>query len=207
MIPLPIAIGAILLILLIVVVIKVVTGKEEAPPDEPLDKIIHVSGIYSIVRKSPREDLIKLRPSEEIIRQYLADQNVDIYNIALGSPERSALLEHWKEQMDVNLLEVENGDKSGAAFYYYDFPQACAACAPFISRGHFVSREEIYRNPQLVPPFHLGCTCILSAHSGEADPLNSAVSGMRPFFTDESMPALPEWKSIVTLPKAAEVSK
>jgi len=194
-------------ILLIVVVIKAITTKGEAQPEEPENKIIHMSGVYSIVRKSPREDLIKLRPAEEIIKQYLADQNEDIYNIALGGSERSALLEHWKEQMDANLREVETGDKNGVAFYYYDFPQVCAACAPFVSKGHFVSREEIYNNPQLVPPFHLGCTCILAIHNGKADPKDTAVIGLRPFFTDKNVPALPEWTSTVTLPKTAEVSR
>jgi len=188
-------------------VIKAITTKGEAQSGEQQDQIIHVSGIYSIVRKSPREDLIKLRPSEENIRQYLADQNEDIYNIALNDSERSALIEHWKNQMETCLREVENGDEKGVAFYYYDFPQACGACAPFLSKGHFVSREEIYKNPQLVPPFHLGCTCTLAAHSGKADPKNTAISGLRPFFSDESVPALPEWKSIVTLSRAAEVSR
>jgi hypothetical protein len=202
-----IIIGIIILVLLIVIVIKAVTSKEDIQPEELQDEIIHMSGIYSIVRKSPREDLVKLRPSEETIRQYIANQNEDIHNTALRDSERSALLEHWKERMDANLREVENGDKAGAAFYYYDFPQACAACAPFISKGHFVSREEIYNFPQLVPPFHLGCTCILATHSGKADPKDTAVSGMRPFFTDESIPELPEWKSTVSLPKTAEARR
>ncbi|MCL2690066.1 MAG: hypothetical protein FWE57_09515 [Chitinispirillia bacterium] len=207
MISTPIIIGIIIIILLIVVVIKAVTGKEDSRLEEPQEKIIHVSGIYSIVRKSPREDLIKLRPPEEIIRQYLESQNVDMYNVALSGSERSALLEHWKEQMDANLQVVEDGDKNGVAFYYYDFPQVCPACAPFLSKGHFVSREEIFNNPQLVPPFHLGCTCTLAAHNGSADPKDTAVSGLRPFFTDKSVPALPDWKSTVTLPKTAEVSR
>ncbi|MDR2728005.1 MAG: hypothetical protein LBB56_02650 [Chitinispirillales bacterium] len=198
--------GAVILILLIVIVIKAVTSRDYTLAEEPQDKIIHVSGIYSIVRKSPREDLVKLRPSEETIKQYLANQNEDMYNIALCGSERKALLEHWKEQMDVNLREVENGDETGVAFYYYDFPQVCGACAPFISKGHFVSREEIYNYPQLIPPFHLGCTCILAAHSGKSD-LKDAAAGLRPFFTDEDVPALPEWKSTVSLPKAAEVSR
>jgi len=204
-----IIVGGIILILLLLIIIKAVTSKEDVQLEEPQEKIIHMSGIYSIVRKSPRADLVKLRPSEEKIRQYLAGQNEDIYNIALCDSERSALLKHWKEQMDVNLREVEIGDKTGVAFYYYDFPQACAACAPFLSKGHFVSREEIYNFPQLVPPFHLGCTCILAAYSGKVDqnPNDTVISGMRPFFTNVNVPALPEWTSTVTLPKAAEVSR
>jgi len=207
MIPVPIIIGIILIILLIVVIVKAVTSKEEGRPEDPHDNIIHVSGIYSIVRNSPREDLLKLRPSEKIIRQYLDGKNEDINGIALNGSERNALIEHWKEQMETCLREVETGDENGAAFYYYDFPQACAACAPFLSKGHFVSREEIYNFPQLVPPFHLGCTCSLNVHSGKADPMNTAVSGMRPFFSGMNVPELPEWKSIVTLSKTAEVSR
>ena len=202
-----ILIGLVILTVLILIAVRAGISKEETLPDAPQERVIHMSGIYSIIRSSPRDDLLRLRPNEEKLRQYLANQNEDIYNVGLGDSDRAALLEHWKTQMDANLQEIENGDKTGVVFYYYDFPQACAACAPFVSKGHFVSREEIYHNPQIIPPFHLGCTCILLTHHGGADLRDTNVTGLSPFFTGETAPALPEWTSIVSIPKTSEVTK
>ncbi|MDR0307810.1 MAG: hypothetical protein LBI42_13380 [Chitinispirillales bacterium] len=201
-----ILIGLVILIVFIIIAVRAGISKEETLPDAPRERVIHMSGIYSIIRNSPREDLLRLRPSEEILRQYLADQNVDMYNVSLGDSDKSALLEHWKMQMDINLREIENGDKTDVVFYYYDFPQACPACAPFVTRGHFVSREEVYCNPRIIPPFHLGCTCTLVAHHGGADLRDTNITGLTPFFTGETAPSLPEWTSVISLPKTSEVT-
>jgi hypothetical protein len=191
---------------LALVALKMGLDRKEMPgTDESRGPVIHRSGIYSIVRdSSPREDLEKLRPTEEQIRGYLAGVDADSLGTLLKASSRDALVRHWKAQTDANLLAIEAGDKNGAAFYYYDFPVPCPICSDFVTKGNFVTREEIYRNPHIIPPFHLGCTCILTAMQGDGEGKSlrdTVVIGMLPFFKSGEPPPLPEWKCTISMPE------
>ena len=188
------------LIVLILVALKMGLDRKEAPDvDEPGGQpMIHKSGIYSIVRKSPRESLAALRPKEEEIKRYLEGVEKDINGNPIRPGDRVALIKRWKAQMEANLLAIEAGDKNGAAFYYYD--DTCPVCEHFITKGNFVTREEIYKNPQIIPPLHLGCTCVLSALQGsDATLRDTIVAGMLPFFDSEEPPPLPDWTNTILI--------
>ena len=190
------------LIVLILVALKMGLDRKEAPDiDDPQGQpMIHKSGIYSIVRKSPRKDLAALRPKEEEIGKYLEGVAADINGRPITPRDRSALIKRWKAQMEANLLAIEAGDKTGAAFYYYD--DTCPVCEHFITKGNFVTREEIYKNPQIIPPFHLGCTSVLSVHQGNDATLRETIlAGMLPFFDSDSKepPPLPDWTNTILI--------
>ncbi|MFP4162969.1 MAG: hypothetical protein ACLFQB_00925 [Chitinispirillaceae bacterium] len=194
-------IGLVILMVLVLIAVRTSFTKEEEQED--LSPQIHVSGIWSVIRSSPREALTKIRPGEEEIRQYLA--NTDEGKGKLASvAEQNKIIEHWKAQMDANVQEIESGDQQGAEFYYYTFPQKCPGCEPFVSKGQFVSREEIYQHPEIIPPFHLGCSCKIVAHHGDENLRETTESGLRPFFAEGQIPPLPEWTTI-TKPQTSEV--
>jgi len=199
------------LIVLVLVALKVGTDtkvSDAAGIDTGKQKVIHVSGVYSVLRKSPREDLAAVRPTEEEIKKYLATVNEDVNGVPLKASDRTALLKHWKVQTEMNLRGIEAGDKNGAAFYYYDYLKECSVCGAFITKGNFVTREEIYNYPQLIPPFHLGCACVLAAHHGsEKSMRETAIAGMLPFFEGDTPPPLPEWTAVLSLSASAGVKK
>ncbi|MFP4014316.1 MAG: hypothetical protein ACLFVQ_09545 [Chitinispirillaceae bacterium] len=194
-------VGLVILMILVLVAVKTSFTKEEE--SEELSSQIHQSGIWSVIRKSPRESLIKVRPKEEEIRKYLADLDENKGKLA-RVPDPNRLVEHWKAQLDANIQEIESGDRLGVEFYYYDFPQECPGCESLISKGQFVSREEIFQHPQIIPPFHLGCSCRIVAHHGNENLRETTESGLRPFFAEGEIPPLPEWTTIST-PQTSEV--
>ncbi|MDR2578822.1 MAG: hypothetical protein LBC70_08485 [Chitinispirillales bacterium] len=200
---------AVLTVLILITLKMGLSKKEAVPAEDGREPLIHVSGVYSVLRKSPREDLAALRPTEGAIQKYLDGIDEDINGRSIRSMERADLRKHWKAQMEANLQGIENGDKKGVAFYYYDFPiLKCSVCDHFITKGNFVTREEIFKNPQIIPPFHLGCTCILTAHHGsDTHVRETTVTGMLPFFSDETPPPLPEWTDVITLSANAGVNK
>jgi len=197
------------ILVLIIVIVTLGFSKADANIDDPeQERMIRVSGIYSIVRESPRESLAARRPEDGEIRQYLAGINEDINGARLTGDGRAALLKHWNTQMEANLQAVENGDRDGATFYYYDFPGApCPGCKQFIQKGNFVTREEIYNHPEIIPPFHIGCTCTLAAHRGSENLRETTISGMVPFFGNGALPQFPNWTSVAPLSAANEVSR
>jgi hypothetical protein len=201
--------GVAVLVVLVLVTLKgSVDPKESDAGGTGKPKVIHVSGLYSVLRKSPREGLAAVRPTEEEIAKYLAGVSEDVNGVPLKAPDRTALLRHWKAQTEMNIRCIDTGDKGGAVFYYYDYLKECPVCGSFIAKGNFVTREEIYKYPQIVPPFHLGCACVLAAHHGSEKMVReTALAGMVPFFEGDTPPPLPEWTAVLSLSAAAGVKK
>ncbi|MDR3013746.1 MAG: hypothetical protein LBU70_11180 [Chitinispirillales bacterium] len=191
---------------LILVALKMaLSRKEVSETEEVRGPMIHMSGIYSIVRESPRKGLAALRPDETAIRRFLDGINEDINGAPIRYSEREALVKYWKAQVELNLQEIEKGDESGAAFYYYGYSWPCPVCNEFVAKGNFVTREEIYNYPHIIPPFHLGCPFMLNAHHGADIRLKGGTSesDMAPFFDGEKPPPIPDWINVVSLPAGA----
>ncbi|MCU0609380.1 MAG: hypothetical protein MUF22_06400 [Chitinispirillaceae bacterium] len=187
---------------LILIAIRMISTKRS--PDEENSgndsgPLIHASGIYSIVRKSPREDLLRIRPPESEIQKYLSSINEDSDGQPLSPADKALLLEQWRRFMGENISIVEKGDAAGVEFYYYDFPekQGCRYCNAHFNQGQFVSRQEIYKYPRIIPPFHLGCSTMLVAYQGKENLRDTTIIGMTPFFENNSVPPLPEWTKTI----------
>jgi hypothetical protein len=173
-------------------------GMNRAKNEEEMPSpIIHGSGIYSIIRRSPRDNIGDFKPSQEEIRKYLTDKNVNIGGVS--SDQRNALLSQWNELMEANISEIENGDKEGIEFYFFDFTQDDPVCSKIISKGRFVTREQIFEHPKIIPPFHLGCTCQLHKYQGKEKLRDTTEIGILPLLQNGEMVPLPDWKEIVAI--------
>ena len=191
-------ISVLLLVILILIAVYIGLNRGEVEQVEEENSMIHASGIYSIVRKSPREEAMKARPDLEEIRKYLLSSNVDTGKYQLSERDQDILLEHWDESLKKNIAVIEQGDKEGVEFYYYEFvPEDCPVCKRYFSRGHFVTREEIFHHPRIIPPFHPGCTTSIFPHHGKEDLRDTTELGMLPLFKEDVPPPLPEWNAIV----------
>ena len=197
-------IGLVLLIVLVIVAIRMISMRH-TPDDVSQEGInnplIHESGIYSIIRKSPREDLLRIRPPEAELRKYLASLNEDINSRTLSAADKQKLAEKWRQSMEENIRVIELGDTENVEFYYFDYPgdQPCPRCASYLNRGQFVTRQEIFKNPSIIPPFHLGCTTRIAAYRGKENLRETTTLGMAPFFTSSAPPPVPEWMGTVKL--------
>lgn len=192
-------IGIVFFLVLILIAVRFGIAKQKLESERENQPVIHTSGIYSIVRKSPREDVKIVKPSKEEIVQYLADQNVDIHETKLSESAKNALLSTWEKALENSIQVIEEGDNKGLEFYFYDFKGKDEVCKKFLGKGSFITRQEIYKHPDLIPPFHLGCRCILRSHQGTDRGKDTTVIGMRPFIIDGKVPPLPEWKQILKI--------
>ncbi len=192
-----IILGVVFFLILILIAVRLGisdTEKEQKPED--IQPVIHTSGIYSIVRKSPSENIDTVKPSIDKVRQYLSDQNVDIEGKELSETDKEALLDLWKASLEKSIKTVEEGDKRGIEFYYYKISKD-KNYSP-IPKGAYVTREEIFKNPNLLPPFYIGCTIEILPHEGEGstDLNDTTTIGMHPLVNKGIMPDLPDWKDI-----------
>lgn len=188
-------IGIVVLLVFLVVAIYVGMRRERsaAPVSE---SVLHKSGIYSVVRKSPAAMVSQYKPSEAEIKEYLNSPATLKNGAPLSNAVRAELQACFKEQLGATVAEIEAGDRDSAEFYYYTFNQEDRVCSKFIKKGRFVTREEIYRHPQVLPPFHLGCSCEIKAYKGSENLHKTTELNMFPFFKDGAVPKLPDWKAI-----------
>lgn len=189
-------ISIILLLMLVLLAIRIGLNKQHTTEEIVENPIIYASGIYSILKKSPMEGISKHKPPEEDIRQYLQALNEDSEGRPLSDNDKKQLIEGWMKSIDETIATIELGDKTGVEFYYYDFlPAACPICKGFISKGKFVTREEIYSYPAIMPPLHLGCSAKLFPHRGKENLRETTEMGLLPLFKKQTTPPLPDWKS------------
>jgi hypothetical protein len=193
-------VGILLLLVAMLIAVRIGMNRDK-PEEEAPSPMIHGSGIYSIIRRSPRENIGDYKPSQEEIRKYLFDKNV---NIGMDGVSKEKLVSAWNEQMEANISEIESGDKEGTEFYYFDFKWNDPVCAKIIQKGRFVTREQIFQQPQFIPPFHLGCGCQLCKYQGKDKLRETTEIGMLPLIRSGATVPLPEWKEIITIEGSSE---
>lgn len=185
----------VILLILIVIFVPLRSPQSKNVATSESDNL-RVSGIYSIVRKSPREDIKNKKPTDKEILKYLATLNENITGKINSDKEKLALIDLWNNNIEKSIQTIEKGDLDGAEFYFYDFKQECEICKPVIANGHFVTRQELYKYPHLIPPFHLGCTCQLRPHHSKDSLDELSEKNMTPFLKDSQIPQMPDWKQI-----------
>lgn len=190
-------ISVVIFLLLVLIAIRISFGNKTAHDDVP-DPVMHASGIYSIVREDPEKQIDRFKPSPEDIRKYLQNINVNsdiLSSINLSKEKIETLLDQWQKYLKKNIETIRKGDIDGISFYFYDFdPEECPVCNDYIKKGQFVTREEIYEQPQIIPPFHIGCTCTINAHGVDEDIKGTTKHEMFPLFKNEIAPKLPDWR-------------
>jgi hypothetical protein len=190
--------GIALLLILLLIAVRIGINKEKTEEGN-IPPVIHASGIYSIIRKSPRESISDYKPSQEEIIKYFSNENVDTKNLSLTQADISALIKSWNSQMELNINEIEKGDLKGIEFYYYEYAWNDPICGARIPKGRFVTREEIYQFPSIIPPFHVGCGCRLKKYEGKEKLHDTTELGMLPLFRDGKPPLLPDWKEVLNI--------
>jgi hypothetical protein len=190
-------IGIIFFLIIILAAFRIGISRKQNEETDAGRPIIHASGIYSIVRRSPREAMVLHKPTEEEIRKYLAQKNEDIEGKRLSADEKEMLVTQWLQLCDINIAQIENGDKDGVEFYFYNVPDNDPVTNQYLKKGYFVTREEIHDFPEIIPPFHLGCASKLEAHRGTENLRETTELGIRPLFRGEKIPSLPNWKDII----------
>jgi hypothetical protein len=198
-------IALVLLAIAIILAVLLISNRKPTPDGRRGEGVetplIQASGIYSIIRKSPREELLKIRPAETDIRKYLLTINEDIDKNSLSDADKQALVEQWRRAVEESIGVIEEGDAGNAPFFYLldSGENRCKVCESYFKRGQLVTREEIFKNPSVIPPFHLGCTTKIFPFRGREDSENRIAQENVPFGKKDSL-ALPDWTMTIKLP-------
>jgi hypothetical protein len=142
------------------------------------------------------------KPTLDEIHAYLGNQTSDNYGNSLSERDKEYLSDLWVKTIAESINKIEEGDKLGLEYYYYDFDDKDPVCEKVIKRGLPVSRKDIYLHPEIIPPFHIGCRCILKGYCGLSEDLIDARGFViAPFYTSDDVFSPPTWKEIINSAK------
>jgi hypothetical protein len=154
-------------------------GGEPAP--------IYTSGVFSLIRKSPREAALARVPTPEAMRQALAASSD-----ANGTAEQYRA--EWVRVAELCIHNVEHGDKEGIQTYCYAVPEKCRASCGRFGGDAYVTRDQLHHHGQLIPPFHLGCGCEIAPRAAW-----SGSGGWSPILPVNGQYDTPDWRTVVRL--------
>lgn len=189
-----IAVAVVFIVFLVIAALYVSMQKKDVE-DEGKMPVIHTSGIYSVIRKSPRENVFTKKPGEEEMKSFLKGLEKDSAGAPLSDPDREALRKHFFVGLEKHLAMIEDGDRRGVQRFLFRVPPRDKACAHLSGDRYFITREDIYRHPELIPPFFPGCGCELfsEAEWKSAMEIEHFTLGAEERFT------LPSWKQAIKL--------
>ncbi len=158
-------------------------GKKEKGESAP----IYTSGVFSLIRKSPREVVLARAPELEAVRSTVSSKP----GAANATPEQYR--DEWLRVAELCINNVERGDKEGIQTYRYAVPEKCRTTCGRFSGDAYVTREQIHHEARLIPPFHLGCGCEIAPREA------GGAGGWSPIFPVNGRYDTPDWRTVVRL--------
>lgn len=167
-------------------------GKDGDRPQDD-NSPIYASGVYSLIRKSPRKELQEKEPPMEEVRAVLGSPQAS--QTANGSAQQ--YLDEWRRVANISISNIEKGDREGIQTYRYQVPAKCARTCAMFSGDAYVTREQLHNHVQLIPPFHLGCGVELVTK--EAWTAGAEGAAWSPILPVNGKYQTPDWRIVVKL--------
>jgi hypothetical protein len=152
---------------------------------------IYASGVYSLIRRSPRKELQEREPPLEEVQPVLANAQAE----ANGSAQQ--YLDEWRRQANISINNIEKGDREGIQTYRYQVPAKCQRTCAMFGGDAYVTREQLHNHVQLIPPFHLGCGVQLVTK--EAWSAGNENAAWTPILPVNGKYLAPDWRIVVKL--------
>lgn len=153
---------------------------------------IYASGVYSLIRRSPRKELQEREPPSEEVQSVLSSEQAAAAN---GSAQQ--YLDEWRRQANLSINNIEKGDREGIQTYRYQVPAKCQRTCVMFGGDAYVTREQLHNHVQLIPPFHLGCGVQLVTK--EAWSAGNENAAWTPILPVNGKYLTPDWRIVVKL--------
>ena len=154
---------------------------------------IYASGVYSLIRRSPRKELQEREPSPEEAQAVLSAPEA----AAITNGSLQQYLDEWRRIANISISNIEKGDKEGIQTYKYQVPVKCQRTCTMFGGDAYVTREQLHNHVSLIPPFHLGCGVLLETK--EAWNVGSENAAWTPILPVNGKYLTPDWRSVVKL--------
>jgi hypothetical protein len=149
-------VAAILLVVIILACIGayiVVHSSNKEKEKEGISKIA-VSGKYAAAMCSAADLLAEKKPGKKEIEEWLASNCQD-------EKQRSEFIKNWQDSINKTIKTINEGDSNGVTTYRIEFGPKDKEVCPFLHQEHFITREQINRHAELLPPYYFGSDSVV----------------------------------------------
>jgi len=149
-----IIVAAILLVVIILACVGVYIVVHSSNKEKEGTSKIAVSGKYAAAMLPIADLLEEKKPSKKKIEEWLASNcpNEELKN---------ELIENWQNSISETIRTINEGDSNGVATYRIEFGPKDKRICPFLHQDHFITREQINRNAELLPPYYFGSDSVV----------------------------------------------
>jgi len=149
---------------------------------------IAVSGKYAAVLRPVADSLAEKKPSKAKIEEWLNSQGTSAEQIA-------KLMENWQNSLNETIKTVNEGDMNGVTTYRIDLGPKDKNLCGFLQKGHFLTRDQINRNAEILPPYCLGSDSrVVPKHAWDN---TDETGGWKSVVPKDGNYGVPDWQQIV----------
>jgi hypothetical protein len=181
---------AILLLTMILAGIGVYILVHKSNKEKETEEIskIALSGKYSAALRPVAQSLAEKKPGRAELEEWLNSQGI-------GEEQKNEYLEDWQKTIDKNIKTVNEGDMNGVTTYRIALGPKDKSICHFLHPDHFITREQINRNAEILPPYCLGSdSVVVPKHPWEK---NDGSDGWKAVLPKDGRYDMPDWRQIV----------
>ncbi len=145
---------------------------------------IALSGKYSVAFCPVADSLAKKKPGLTELEGWLNSQGID-------EEQKKKLLENWQKSINQSIKTVNDGDMNGITTYKIDLGPKDKDICNFLHPDHFITREQINRNAEILPPYYFGSDSVV------APKLPNDKGGWQSLLPKDGGYEVPDWHRIV----------
>jgi len=149
-------VAAILLVVIILACIGayiIVHNSNKEKETEGLSKIA-VSGKYAAAMIPAASLLAEKKPKKKEIEEWLSSNCPD-------EKQRNELIKNWEDSINKTIKTINEGDANGVSTYRVEFGPKDQKLCPFLHQDHFITREQINKYAELLPPYYFGSDSVV----------------------------------------------
>jgi cell division protein YceG involved in septum cleavage len=148
----------IIIIILLTIIILACIGvsivvKNNNAEKEETEKIL-LSGKYSVALTPVAESLAKKKPTKAELEEWLNSQGA-------SEEQKSKYLESWQNSINEIIKTINEGDMNEVKAYQIVPGKKSENICKFLPQDNFITRDQIIRNSEILPPYFFGCDCIV----------------------------------------------
>ncbi len=185
-----IIIVAILLLTAILASIGVYISVHKSNKEKETEEIskIAVSGKYSVALRPAADSFAEKKPSMAEIEEWLNSKGI-------GEEQKNEYLKNWQKSINQNVKTINEGDINGVTTYKIDLGPKDKDLCSFLHPDHFITREQINRNAEILPPYCLGSDSTVVPKLPWDNTNNT--SGWQSVLPKDGKYEVPDWRQIV----------
>jgi len=165
----------------------VIHGSNREKETQEFSKIA-VSGKYAAVLRPVADSLADKKPSKEEIEEWLDLQGT-------SAEQKTKLMESWQNSLEETIKTINEGDVNGVTTYRIDLGPKDENLCGFLQKGHFLTRDQINRNAEILPPYCLGSDSrVVPKHAWDN---TDETGGWKSVVPRDGNYGVPSWQQIV----------